>query len=307
MEVVVQVPTAAVNFNFDSACSSPYMTAPSSPQRFGSSFFFSAPTSPTRVSASVPFQWEEKPGIPKTKGFHGKLDKEDDEDFEFEFSGQLERTSLSADELFQGGKVRPLNHFDPFETPIHKSRKGSVPVEPKQRGRDRSSACSSSSSSSYYYVHKKSRSLSPFKASDDTTFEQEITSNPKSYVSSILSAISFSKGNWKWKLKDLLLLRSASEGRATGDESFRNFAVSYNKDAEDINNLSFRSTESVGSSSRRRGRVSAHELHYTANRAISEEMRRKTFLPYRQGLLGCLGFNPPIHDFSRSIVSFRRR
>ncbi|KAJ0640279.1 hypothetical protein HanLR1_Chr16g0613581 [Helianthus annuus] len=37
-------------------------------------------------------------------------------------------------------------------------------------------------------------------------------------------------------------------------------------------------------------RVSAHEIHYTANRAVAEEMRRKTYLPYKSGLLGCLGF-----------------
>jgi hypothetical protein len=36
---------------------------------------------------------------------------------------------------------------------------------------------------------------------------------------------------------------------------------------------------------------SPHELHYTANRAQAEEMKKKTFLPYRQGLLGCLGFS----------------
>ncbi|WOL00298.1 hypothetical protein Cni_G09011 [Canna indica] len=43
---------------------------------------------------------------------------------------------------------------------------------------------------------------------------------------------------------------------------------------------------------RRRGTAapSAHERHYTTNRAQAEEMRRRTFLPYRQGLLGCLGF-----------------
>ncbi|MQL99119.1 hypothetical protein Taro_031841 [Colocasia esculenta] len=36
---------------------------------------------------------------------------------------------------------------------------------------------------------------------------------------------------------------------------------------------------------------SPHERHYTANRAQAEEMRKKTFLPYRQGLLGCLWFS----------------
>ncbi|XP_038976602.1 extracellular glycosidase CRH11-like [Phoenix dactylifera] len=41
---------------------------------------------------------------------------------------------------------------------------------------------------------------------------------------------------------------------------------------------------------RRAPAPSPHERHYTANRAQVEEMRRKTFLPYHQGLLGCLGF-----------------
>jgi hypothetical protein len=42
---------------------------------------------------------------------------------------------------------------------------------------------------------------------------------------------------------------------------------------------------------KRRVPVSPHELHYKASRAQAEEMRKKTFLPYRQGLLGCLGFS----------------
>ncbi|CAK7340571.1 unnamed protein product [Dovyalis caffra] len=42
---------------------------------------------------------------------------------------------------------------------------------------------------------------------------------------------------------------------------------------------------------KRRVPTSPHELHYKASRAQAEEMRKKTFLPYRQGLLGCLGFS----------------
>jgi hypothetical protein len=49
----------------------------------------------------------------------------------------------------------------------------------------------------------------------------------------------------------------------------------------------------IQSPNRRGVPVSAHELHYTANRAHAEELRRKTFLPYRQGVLGCLGFFSP--------------
>lgn len=35
--------------------------------------------------------------------------------------------------------------------------------------------------------------------------------------------------------------------------------------------------------------LSPHELHYKVQKAHAEELRKKTFLPYRQGLLGCLG------------------
>ncbi|KAE8708373.1 hypothetical protein F3Y22_tig00110343pilonHSYRG00012 [Hibiscus syriacus] len=220
MEVVVPVPAAAVEFNLDNTYSSPYMTAPSSPQ----SFIFSAPTSPSRASsfAAVPFDWEEKPGVPKRKDFHGRIDKKDetnndddveDFDFEFEFSGQFERTSLSAEQLFDGGKIRPLKPPPGF------------------------------------------------------------------------SALSTTE----------------CVGReGTRNDYFGKYAVLSKKDADDVNNLSFRSTESVGSSRR----ISAHELHYKANRAMSEEMRRKTFLPYKRGLLGCMGFNPGLHEVSRGYCVF---
>lgn len=49
--------------------------------------------------------------------------------------------------------------------------------------------------------------------------------------------------------------------------------------------------KAVNGVGKRRVPPSPHELHYTANRAQAEELRKKTFLPYRQGLLGCLGFS----------------
>ncbi|KAE8678646.1 dentin sialophosphoprotein-like [Hibiscus syriacus] len=42
---------------------------------------------------------------------------------------------------------------------------------------------------------------------------------------------------------------------------------------------------------KRRVPPSPHELLYITNRAQAEETRKKTFLPYKQGLLGCLGFS----------------
>ncbi|KAJ4844750.1 hypothetical protein Tsubulata_003446 [Turnera subulata] len=376
MEVVVPVPPV-MDFNFDSTCSSPYMTAPSSPQRLGN-FYYSAPASPTRISAmyrefndastatdsssAVLFDWEERPGMPKpsregNEGISTEDDGDDCGDFEFDFSGQLERVSLSAaDELFYGGKIRPLKpppcydsslsnvssprsprsprslfkrkkDFDPFQAAVQESHrteainyKQQQQHVPQHRGRERKAASFSSPGS----LRKGSRSLSPLRVSDIMFEEEEIingrddktafasstsnnsTNTKPSYAATFLSAITFSRGNKKWKLKDLLF-RSASEGRATGKDPLMKYAALSKKEiAEDVKNSSFRSTDSVGASSRRRGSsVSAHELHYQLNRAVSEEMKRKTFLPYKRGLLGCLGSNPGVHELSRGVGSLR--
>ncbi|KAJ0010923.1 hypothetical protein Pint_34456 [Pistacia integerrima] len=305
MEVVMPVP--ATDFNFDSTCSSPYITAPSSPQRFGN-FFCSAPTSPSRVPSSF------YPKLFNAEQHHSNSNNDDDgEDFEFNFSGQLQRTSLSADELFDGGKIRPLKPSTNHES-SSTSQKIKDPekenMQQQQRGRERVSISSCS--------RKGTRSLSPMRVTD-IIYEQEDDISPTAKIISsttdnnnnkfCLSAISFSKSYKKWKLKDLLLFRSASEGRATGPDPLRKYSVlskNINKEPEDVKNSSFRSTDSAGSVSRRRGTVSAHELHYTANRAVSEELKRKTFLPYKQGLLGCLGFNPGLHDISRGVGSLPR-
>ncbi|XP_010523973.1 PREDICTED: uncharacterized protein LOC104802192 [Tarenaya hassleriana] len=47
----------------------------------------------------------------------------------------------------------------------------------------------------------------------------------------------------------------------------------------------------MGIAKRRGIQPSAHELHYTANRAQAEEMKKRTYLPYKHGLFGCLGFS----------------
>lgn len=157
------LPVSPLDFDFHSTASSPYTTAPASPQPFGHSdhlFNLSAPTSPRQSSpinqffreinwsrkslSAVTFDWEAKPGVPKNRDMTGKsniirslyialLENEHvfplsakeiygilqmtgtddvravDDDFEFDFSGQLDvRVSASADELFDGGKIRPL-------------------------------------------------------------------------------------------------------------------------------------------------------------------------------------------------------
>ncbi|XP_027916204.1 uncharacterized protein LOC114175635 [Vigna unguiculata] len=306
MEVEVVVP---VDFNFDSNCSSPFITAPSSPQRFGNNanFFFSAPTSPTRPtpfffhdshSSSVPFLREQQQQQPQPNANH--------DDFEFNFTGHVDRPSLSADELFHAGKIRPLTPPLPSPSPVtspgkNKNREEEEEEEEEEekkkkkvRGRERVSVSGRRGSS---------RSLSPLRISDimSDSEEKTVPSPTSNSKLSFLSSIPFTR---KWRIRDFLLFRSASEGRATDKNPLRKYVIL--SKSEDVRNSSFRSAESSGSVSKRRGPVSAHELHYTVNRAASEEMKKKTFLPYKQGLLGCLGFNPGMHHISKGMGSLTR-
>ncbi|KAG2323104.1 hypothetical protein Bca4012_058582 [Brassica carinata] len=291
----------STELNFDSTTSSPYITAPSSPTLFGNNnaFFFSAPTSPSpSTSSNIPFDWNDQPRTPKKRSA-----SDIDDDFEFNFSGQLEKSFFSAaDELFDGGKIRPLGPSLPPVVSCVLDR------EDSGRGRDRSFG------SSTYYDRVGSLSMSPLRVSDIMVDEEEVhkttkmvASNASNQKSSVfLSAILFPGRSYKkWKLKDLLLFRSASDGRPVPTkESLRRYDILTKKEAEEVKNSSIRSRESsdssVSRSRRRHGTVvSAHEMHYTENRAVSEELKRKTFLPYKQGWLGCLGFNPAVHEISR--------
>ncbi|XP_076925537.1 uncharacterized protein LOC143588417 [Bidens hawaiensis] len=98
----------------------------------------------------------------------------------------------------------------------------------------------------------------------------------------------------KFNLKNLILFRSASEGSARRSKEP---VVKYS-----------RIMKGDGCRTVVGGRkVSAHEMHYTANRAVAEEMRRKTYLPYKSGLFGCLGLHNngagSVHQISRGIDS----
>ncbi|XVF63987.1 hypothetical protein PTKIN_Ptkin09bG0130900 [Pterospermum kingtungense] len=379
MEVMMPTSPVMEYFDFNSARSSPRSSTPSTPGRFGECFF-SAPTSPTRMSEFhrefdlfsmendrqsskrssslvIPFDWEEKLGTPKSPR-EATLNNEEEkgDDFAFDFSEALERASLSAEELFDGGKIKPLKppprlqvdefdlkspllssprsprsplsqgkkiireafsprnkkkDLDPFATTIESSRNNTEHA----RGRERVQNLLSKNSS-----RRATRSLSPHRVSEHPWEEEEkqqqrkttTTTTTSRQSSTLNSKPSFSSNSSKgssrkWKLRDLLLFRSASEGRATDKDPFRKYSSGYFKKPEDNKNSSFRSTDSSGSSSAgSRRKVSAHELHYTTNKAVSENMKKKTFLPYKKGILGRLAFNPAVHALANGFGTLTR-
>ncbi|KAK8506559.1 hypothetical protein V6N12_073514 [Hibiscus sabdariffa] len=346
MEVVISG-SPFMDFDFNSARSSPASTAPSTPRPLGHCFF-SAPTSPARLfefygefdrydressmgssPLAIPFDWEEKPGAPKSpRSTRNDVVAGGGDDFAFDFSVDLEKASRSAEELFDGGRIKPLkppprlkvdvynqkspllsspkspkspfsqgkkiireafsprnqkDDRDPFATAIETSRNNAG----HGRGRERVQDLTLRNSS-----RRTTRSLSPYRISDNRWEDDEeqerkqqrepTSTKPSSSLNTKppFSSTSSKGSSRKWRLRDLLLFRSASEGRASDKDPLRKYSASFFKKPEENKN-------SDGS----RRKVSAHELHYTTNKAVSENMKKKTFLPYKQGILGRLAFN----------------
>lgn len=342
-----------MDFDFNSARTSPCITAPSTPRRFGDYSFLSAPTSPSRISefyrefdefSTVSSNWEEEDDEPRIAAPPKSAD-----DFAFDVGEEVDRVSLSAEELFDGGVIRPLKPPPPpspqsstkkmirqalsprrkkdrdsfpygstDSTPMESTQKKirSTDSSQHQRGRIRAPPTLSSS------TRRPSRSLSPLRVSEFNWAQEEeeqkrqqaaqndnkqLAAKGSLISSAAAAAFNSCKASRKWRLKDFLLFRSASEGRATDKDPFRKFTTQKNEHVKTASS-SFRSIDSPASvsSSRRRG-PSAHELHYTVNKAVSDDMKKKTFLPYKQGILGRLAFNPAVvHSLASGFGSLAR-
>jgi len=312
----------------DSNCSSPYVSAPSSPGHSfppgaGVGFFYSAPTSPMHyVLASAPARSSLAPTA---------SDASSTGSFEFDFAHRLDSpepasTMSSADELFCNGQIRPLKHSAHFHPPqalapsldfggeLERENDGDEADEKFRRSRDLRFRNDRSQ-------RRRARSLSPLRStepfdwlcSDDgvagpnkaaETEEREIgdVGGPKEERENEAAtpAGSGSRSSRRWDfLKDFL--RSKSEGRSN-NKFWHNLSFSPAKERKERGG----STPAPEKERVRKGgnkespakktaaptkRRSVHETHYAAKRAQAEERRKKTYLPYRQGVLGCLGFN----------------
>ncbi|CAI9267006.1 unnamed protein product [Lactuca saligna] len=268
---------AAMDFGFNSSSDGCgyYTSAPSSPTNNRltdvycefDELLIAAGANRSSCLAAVPFAWEEKPGVPKTSN------NLFEDEFSFDVSCHFGRDSVPAEDLFHGGVIKTV---DP-QTRLQEKK------EERERGRERGSSYSRLPSSR----SRRTRSLSPLGSSDQRR-EQQLRDTymmpPISSSSSIPSGFSSENGSRKWSFMDLFLFRSASEGRAMDRDPMKKYSAIFRKHDQDIRNS--------GSVSKRKGRVSAHEHHYTVNRAVSNDMKKKTYLPYKQGILGRFSFNP---------------
>ncbi|OEL22722.1 hypothetical protein BAE44_0016255 [Dichanthelium oligosanthes] len=284
-----------------SACSTPFVSAPSSPARDPSfsaaGCFYSAPASPARGGPGTGDEYGRELGL----------------DFDFDFSSRCPSPAgaamSSADELFHNGQIRPMRlasfllrpqALPPLDGDVPANHPAPPPPEAEaraapadERGRFR---CRS--------VHRRSRSLSPFRthwfspssspapaansgesaAGEVAPSASRSSSSSSSTASSASSSSSRSHRRWGF-LKDLLHRSKSDRGQHPPLPSNPSPPPPAPK-----------RNPSPAAASRGRGRAgrSAHARLYEARRAEAEEMRRRTFLPYRQGLLlSCLGLGSP--------------
>lgn len=215
-------------------------------------------------------------------------------DFGFGFNGH---SQVPADLLFDGGKIRPLKllprsefQYNIFRHDVIATYSPRSPRSPKR-------------------MLSKGAALEKTLYSPETKEEPILVNQSTFSGSDILTSSSSSSSSssiWsrRWKLTDFLTsLGYSTDKNVTNKDDSASILRSQKKDT---NEWSFRSESSSksgssrGGGSRRRGRVSAHEWHYKQNRAAAEEMRRKTFLPYKKSLLGCMDVDPSgVLDFSR--------
>ncbi|KAK6922185.1 Protein of unknown function DUF1645, plant [Dillenia turbinata] len=247
----------------------------------------------------------------------GEEDEDEEEEFEFSFATcSSESFPISADEIFQDGQIRPIFPlFDQnllFETESESSNSSlrpplkkifitetdplpPLPPPPPPSCSSSSSASISGpgySSASYYNWSGKAVEESPeiCKKSNSTGFSR------------------------RWRFRDLLH-RSSSDGK----DAFV-FLKQPSSSAppapapapapapppkietsDKERRKSFSSDKTSGKSKTKP--PSAHEAHYMRNKAKKEGDRRKSYLPYRQSLVG-IGFFTNVNGLSRNVHPF---
>lgn len=326
----------------DSTCSTPYVSAPSSPGRgsgpVNGGFYYSAPASPMHFALTASY-----PAV--DHNINNGSSSAVALGFEFGSGSSGNGSMSSADELFLDGKIRPMKLSSHLEKPQVLSPLLDLEEEEEEereeimsgtRGRDMRVVRDKS-------MRRRTRSLSPLRSTSlkwndiESTFESDdvnkgsascIDNNKGSNKKEILdhtktttaaeaataeaeaaslsasTSRSSSAGrstSKRWVFLKDFLYRSKSEGRSN-NKFWSTISFSpINKDkklpttsssSSNPSNTSIKNKPVNGIAGKRRGPApSPHELHYTAKRAQAEELRKKTFLPYRQGLLGCLGFS----------------
>ncbi|CAA2996153.1 Hypothetical predicted protein [Olea europaea subsp. europaea] len=294
MEVIKPIHHTDFDFNSTRFYQQISSTAPSTPKRF-EEYYCSAPSSPTHFSQF--YRQDNFDDTPVTGGSAAAAAFKDEDKFAFNAS---ETASLTAEELFDGGILRPLkptpqkrNFISQLQPKSH-TLPGKKTIKGAFSSRDEKEAYPSvkrilehergreTSINSYSSSRRATRSVSPLRISENPLEgEEEIQKQHNIKNSSCSSICSSSKGHKKWRLKDFFLFRSASEGRAADKDPLKKYTAAVFRRHQ---NSSFKGIDSP----------------------VSEDLKKKTFLPYKQGILGRLAFNPAVHALANGFGLSRK-
>ncbi|PIA40551.1 hypothetical protein AQUCO_02500335v1 [Aquilegia coerulea] len=196
-------------------------------------------------------------------------EQSNDDGFEFDcvFTNH-EALTITADEMFSNGKIRPI--FPIFQQDLEKKVvKSSRHTLIKLLNEERESSASSSFSSE----------------SESDIVEEAVpgtfcTWKPKSDKISLENKKN--RTSKRWKLKDLIQYGGNSESKESSVILSRSSTLSKSKKREE--KIAGKVITKAG------GEVvavkSAHELHYVRNRELKEVDKRRSYLPYRKDLVG---------------------
>ncbi|CAL9101585.1 unnamed protein product [Musa textilis] len=286
----MKVVASAQEFDFGSVTAVPYGSAPSSPKHSDDPFVVychctSAPTSPTHAAdvyarfcgngclppspssqtSRVPFVWEERPGTPKS---HFSSSGEDDNGDKLRLAlGLREKktgTTVDDGQLFEEGRAPPLKPPPRLQYPTLNDGV-SVTLSPRSPRSPRLRGLWSAGHQGKGGVEEE---LDPFtiammEATRDGSRSEKATSS---------SFANRAKGgaSSKWRLRELLLFRSASR------ELLGRYAFLSSSSSSSSSNANLGSTH---------GHNSSHE-----DGAATEELKKTTALRHRQGLLSRFRF-----------------
>ncbi|KAF5193855.1 putative DNA ligase-like protein [Thalictrum thalictroides] len=235
---------------------------------------------------------------------------DEDDDFEFAvLTRDPESSPISADEIFSNGQIKPIYPVfnrdllfaggqDDF-TKLQNGTKIRFPLK-KLLIEEREPSSSSSSESDELETLPEGTycvwTPKPVKESPEMCKKSNSTGSSK-----------------RWRFRDLLH-RSNSDGKDT----FVFLTPSTKKKEKKVENVDKSSEVSkekrdsgemkvAGKMNTKRnsgeGTTSAHEVHYVRNRALKESDRRKSYLPYRQDLVGLFA-NVNMNGLNRTLRPF---
>ncbi|KAJ3695865.1 hypothetical protein LUZ60_001242 [Juncus effusus] len=333
--------------HYSSAPSSPNRAAAIYAQINSEENFFARASFST--SSTVPFNWEEKPGTPKFRfaDSEGLTSSP-----EFEFNAPVKENGVptsdltTADELFEEGKIRPLKPPPRLQL-LAMEENGSMSVgssprsskkslwSPRQRGKsdfdpfaaalveatkDRGREVKGGNSNSH--ARKSSRSLSPLGrgSSLEKKINSAIDSSPTLVPpipesdSTASSSNSSGKSRKKWRLADLLLFRSASDGRGKGGNRSKDPVFKYSPVTVSPSPAPEKKVKEEDQEKKKHGGLGLKGGHFfikkgnnnTSEKQVApdQEGKKKNQLPYKPGVFSCMLLNPSMHRLARGINTY---